>query len=185
MNLTKLFKIQAATAEMYEKKHPAQPGENRHDKKVLALIVEVSECANEWRGFKYWSKDQTARTELYNFIGEINGERLYKTANPLLEEYVDGLHFVLELGLLVGGFADKGWVFPKGKGEPLDWFLQIFSDINDFVQAFQGFNKQIAFLGLLEDYIQLGASLGFTWEEIEQAYLDKNKINYQRQSEGY
>lgn len=27
--------------------------------------------------------------------------------------------------------------------------------------------------------------LGFTWEQIEQGYLNKNKINHQRQSEGY
>lgn len=35
------------------------------------------------------------------------------------------------------------------------------------------------FVGLGEKH------LGFTWNQIEQAYLDKNKINHERQANGY
>lgn len=34
-------------------------------------------------------------------------------------------------------------------------------------------------------FLSIGNQLGFTPEEVEQAYIQKNKINYQRQKEGY
>jgi dimeric dUTPase (all-alpha-NTP-PPase superfamily) len=47
--------------------------------RMMALSVEVSEMANEHRGFKYWSK---------------KGPSVGRTK----EEYIDVLHFVLSLG---------------------------------------------------------------------------------------
>ena len=38
---------------------------------------------------------------------------------------------------------------------------------------------------LVDLFIGLGEMLGFTREQIETAYLDKNKINHQRQENGY
>lgn len=38
---------------------------------------------------------------------------------------------------------------------------------------------------VFNNFLSLGEMLGFTWEEIEQAYYDKNKINHQRQENGY
>jgi dimeric dUTPase (all-alpha-NTP-PPase superfamily) len=38
---------------------------------------------------------------------------------------------------------------------------------------------------LFERFIELGEHLGFTWDEIEQAYFTKNQINVQRQETGY
>src|SRR5690625_7965714 len=35
------------------------------------------------------------------------------------------------------------------------------------------------------DFVSLGSRLGFTWKEIEQAYYEKNKINHERQTDGY
>jgi dimeric dUTPase (all-alpha-NTP-PPase superfamily) len=34
-------------------------------------------------------------------------------------------------------------------------------------------------------FFGLGEMLGFTWDEIEQAYFAKNKINHVRQETGY
>lgn len=86
--------------------------------KINALLVEMGECLQEWRGFKKWSKKQCfpitkARCKSYSGHGylyryikfddkkkiiccECNGEFFY---NPLLEEYIDWLHFVLSVGL--------------------------------------------------------------------------------------
>jgi dimeric dUTPase (all-alpha-NTP-PPase superfamily) len=38
---------------------------------------------------------------------------------------------------------------------------------------------------LLLRFIHLGEMLGFTWEEVEEAYLRKNAVNHQRQNSGY
>jgi dimeric dUTPase (all-alpha-NTP-PPase superfamily) len=38
---------------------------------------------------------------------------------------------------------------------------------------------------LFAAYLNLGEMLGFTEEQIEQAYFEKNKINHQRQEVGY
>ncbi|MGR5961324.1 dUTP diphosphatase [Bacillus paranthracis] len=75
MNLTNLFEVQEVL-----KQHIGYKGEDKFPKMMLAMLVEFMECANDWRGFKYWSKDQNKKPSL-------------------LEETVDGLHFVLETGL--------------------------------------------------------------------------------------
>ncbi len=49
---------------------------------MVAMWVEFMECANDWRGLIYWSEDA-------------------KLKEILLEEYVDGLHFVWETGLVL------------------------------------------------------------------------------------
>jgi dimeric dUTPase (all-alpha-NTP-PPase superfamily) len=33
--------------------------------------------------------------------------------------------------------------------------------------------------------MELGKMLGFTPEDIEQAYIEKNEVNYERQRKGY
>lgn len=37
----------------------------------------------------------------------------------------------------------------------------------------------------LELFIGLGEMLGFTWEQVEDAYYAKNKVNHERQNAGY
>src|SRR5690606_9719609 len=100
MNLTKFFNLQRQLDEHILDEHPELKGQDNLDWKILALQVELGECANEWRGFKKWSNDQEPRTrKLVN--GDImKGE--YEYSNPLLEEYVDCLHFILSIGLEKG-----------------------------------------------------------------------------------
>ena len=38
---------------------------------------------------------------------------------------------------------------------------------------------------VLEHFVGLGVMLGFTWEQIEQAYMKKNAVNFERQENGY
>src|SRR5690606_36397479 len=52
--------------------------------RLLALQVEVGELANETRCFKYWSLKPPAERAV------------------ILEEYVDGIHFILSIGLSLG-----------------------------------------------------------------------------------
>lgn len=185
MNLQKLFDTQRVLRDRIEIEHPVQPGEDRFDKKVLALLVEVGECANEQRSWKYWSKDQEPRTKEYitNYTEQdsiLGPGAMWK--NPLLEEYVDGLHFVLELGieLKFASYFNIGKI--RGSKEEIN---QLFIDIYETIGLVRRTRNYVHYSILFEEYLLLGELLGFTWEQIEQAYYEKNAVNHQRQEEGY
>lgn len=173
MNLNKLFQMQKVLKDRIGYDEP-----DRRNKLILALLVELGECANEWRGFKFWSKDQQPRVRRARApYMDLDDADFY---NPLLEEYVDGFHFVLELGIdeKVDLSKFSGWVFPEGDIDISEAFLQVFEDVQFFKDLF-------LYSSLLESYIRLGAALGFTWNDIEQAYMAKNAINHKRQEVGY
>ncbi|MFP3722121.1 dUTP diphosphatase [Niallia circulans] len=184
MNLQKLFDTQKVLRDRigYE-------GEDRFEKLILALLVEIGECANEWRGFKFWSKDQEPRTSMNtcNHCNRLGRKactgcygKLYK--NPLLEEYVDGLHFILELGIELE-FVDFHLI---GKiNRPSNEIIEMFTDVYGDVLLIQKTKNKVHYSILFEEYLLLGELLGFTWEEIETAYFEKNKVNHERQNTGY
>lgn len=106
MNLKKLFEAQADLDKHIIEKKGLQ-GVDLLPNLILALQVELGECANEWRGFKYWSDDQEPRINVpYHtlsaniYTGEKFPDVEYK--NLLLEEYVDCLHFILSIGNYLG-----------------------------------------------------------------------------------
>ena len=216
MELTKLFKAQKELRE-----HINYNGEDRFEKLVLALLVEIGECANEWRGFKFWSKNQepkkgtstsTNRADEIEFylcgncnstysLEEVAGFKeeeecpecqhyLFgmKRTNPLLEEYVDCLHFILELGIekrfdVTSDFSDINdfnigicteidttWQFIRIHQSAMNFWME--DEIDDYVDMFLHF-------------IGLSKHLRFTWEEVENAYFAKNQINHSRQENGY
>ncbi|MEH7157524.1 dUTP diphosphatase [Neobacillus drentensis] len=187
MNLEKLFQAQKVLRDRIGYNEP-----DRLNKLILALLVELGECANEWRGFKFWSKDQAPRTrKARGPYVDLEDAEFY---NPLLEEYVDGLHFVLELGLEINPKD-----FPIVDVEPLtgefksvieairhtfNWTVNL--DYILFDEPFKSdYRIQRTYFNLLQVFITLGEMLGFTWEEVEQAYYAKNSINHQRQEDGY
>lgn len=60
MNLTKLFEMQRELDARIVKEKGLE-GKDLLPQKILALQVELGECANEWRGFKFWSNRQTPK----------------------------------------------------------------------------------------------------------------------------
>jgi dimeric dUTPase (all-alpha-NTP-PPase superfamily) len=180
MNLQPLFETQKKLMDRIGYNEP-----DRFEKTILALLVEVGECANEWRGFKYWSQDREPRVKIktgYQMEDNEHGgispdfnKPVYK--NPLLEEYVDGLHFVLQLGIECG-IDFKINIRPLKKITIVEQFLKIFSLCSTI-------NNVFPCIDILDYYCGLGEMFGFTWEEITAAYMDKNKINHERQENGY
>lgn len=191
MNLVKLFETQRILDARIEKEHPKVVGESRLAKKILALLVEIGECANEWRGFKFWSTNQEPRTVKriatdWDEDGTPNEWDVFPDANPLLEEYVDGLHFTLslgnELGLKVDEVLEKDiskWISVEKQFTSLYKTVSSFTGIHDYYVTCRYYEQ------LIHSYIALGKMLGFTWEQIEDAYYAKNKINHDRQATGY
>ena len=195
--------------------HPELKEQNNLEWKILALQVEIGECANEWRGFKKWSKDQESRKEITvcscceqelsnksegcescDYIGAPN-EPVKKY--PLLEEYVDGLHFVLSIGL--ENYSWYNELLPVNQGlrktDPIKYentikqFNYLFETLGYFMDCCLdheiGTTSEVEeqYENIVRVYLGLGEMLGFTWEQIEQAYMEKNAINHQRQNEGY
>lgn len=178
MNLDKLMTIQAELDKHIEVKKGLQ-GQGLLDKKILALQVELGELANEWRGFKFWSSDQRPRG--YNLYTEGNG---VEQKNPLLEEYVDCLHFILSIGLEM---KLTNTDISKRKRLSNRNITRIFSDLMLAAGTliYPEADKPNNYGSLLHGFIYLGEKLGFTTKQIEQAYLDKNKVNHARQESGY
>lgn len=215
MNLSKLFELQRQLDEHIEREHPPKDGENRLVKKILALQVELGELANEWRGFKYWSHDQEPRTWYPNekdickycegepiFIenGKIVGQCEKCDGcgvhfhNPLLEEYVDCLHFILSVGLeLKEIFGFEPIVNFKNLDHSNDitrQFNEVFSSTSSLHMSlvdefYDNEDRQGIYEEMFEQFIHLGKTLGFTWEQIEESYFEKNRINHERQATGY
>lgn len=203
MNLNELFEIQAKLDAHIEKEHPRQPGEDRLAKKILALQVELGELANEWRGFKYWSNNQEPNIR---YCHACNGQGYFDTGliedgmpytegcgyceetgieeNPLLEEYVDCLHFLLSIGLELD-FTDID-VWKAKEATTANQFIECFGTIYNmhFQKRVNGEVPIEMYEHLFACFIGLGEMLGFTWDQVEQGYLAKNKINHERQDSG-
>ena len=211
MNLSKLFQTQKVLDQKIYDRFPGLK-EEPWDWKILALLTELGECANEWRGFKKWSKDQKPRTKEiidcsycigtgdsnaesnmemmmegkdgvpYEACEDCNETGISGYRNPLLEEYVDCLHFILSIGLEV---------------ECTDYEYESVNVIPDNTKAFNFlFEQALKLRGAQKDkpiyYLMLHTflgfgikNLGFTWDQIESAYFAKNEVNHVRQAEGY
>ena len=133
--------------------------------KCLALLVELAELANETRCFKFWSEKGPSEKHV------------------ILEEYVDSIHFLLSLGIEKNLNDLENWpVYQQYKDESLTMlFIHTQDSINQFLQISSMDNYE----NVWSWYGAVASKLGFTHEEIIQAYIDKNKKNYERQRSGY
>jgi dimeric dUTPase (all-alpha-NTP-PPase superfamily) len=203
MNLQKLFEMQRKLDEHIEREHPRQEGEDRLAKKIFAFMVELGELANEWRGFKFWSNDQKPRRTVYEICEYCegrktlgfqqescwycNGTGLQVVKRPLLEEFADGLHFLLS----IGNDINMNEVYEDEEPKPLycEDIIEQFIVVNDWVNSLY-YRRHEDVNGEMYDlvfayFLGLGEMLGFTWEQIEEAYMKKNAENHTRQENGY
>ncbi len=212
MDLVKLFEMQDVLDERI-KKEKGLEGQDLLQEKILALNTELGELANEWRGFKFWSEVQKSRTKKRHYAHchvcdgrgedpldsmeicshcEGDGKLLKKITNPLLEEYVDCLHFILSIGLGLRLHLDLEEMEIDSdytEERATETFNKMFSCISEL--------KETASTGAREDLIEIyeitfnlfigigEKHLGFNIYQINQAYFEKNEINHQRQENGY
>ena len=227
MNLQKMFEMQKVLDDRIIKEKGLE-GQDLLPNLILALQVELAECANEWRGFKHWSNNQKPRTKLSTTVGAtpenasffrcenhycgkyVNKDDFkhlldpdyeicpvcnaayvtaFRAKNPLLEEYVDCLHFLLSIGNRLGwndtdtidGVVVQHLISEKGFDT-----AKTFSCLLSIAYGFHFSNvEKRTYISLFTTFFELGSKLGFKWEQIEAAYMDKNAINHQRQQEGY
>ncbi|TYS59016.1 dUTPase [Sutcliffiella horikoshii] len=163
MNLRRLYDMQRELDAKIESQHGLRK-EDLVDEKILALLVELGELANETRCFKFWSVKPPAERGV------------------ILEEYVDGVHFILSLGLT---FGYDGTETSRGLAEEAATLTEQFNRVYQLVSTFKEDLSVENYYLLLDSYIQMGQMLGFEWAEVEQAYLEKNQVNHERQQQGY
>lgn len=178
MNLKELFDMQKKLDEHIIKEKGLE-GQDLLPKKILALQVELGELANEWRGFKFWSNNQEPRTKVpLTAWGE-------PYRNPLLEEYVDCLHFFLSIGNDLDSTERFDAIARNAGNDITSIILATFHHVGKTKFSISLASKQDHYMYALEGFMHLGKKLGFTWEQIVQAYKDKNEVNHQRQENGY
>lgn len=161
------------------KEHKSQDEDLKEDK-VVALITELSECANEIRFFKYWCNKPPSHP------------------NIILEEFIDCIHLILSLGNELDSHIVVNYNYKPSLSykELTDDFIDIVKSIIEFNEAAtvyknnksNVFSKDLAeslYIKLLKQVLGFGNKLGFTEKDIEMAYYKKNSINHKRQSEGY
>lgn len=162
MKLNRLFEMQRVLDERIEKEHPRVEGEDRARKKIFALIIEISELANELPElFKFWSNKKN-------------------NVSKALTEYVDGLHFFLSLGHEIN-VVEFDLFRLTTETDEIDWIFEV----QNYLLNFDLYRDKRNYFTSLNCYLKLGEVIGFTWEEIEQAYISKNEVNHNRQATGY
>ncbi|AXH99427.1 dUTPase [Sporosarcina sp. PTS2304] len=161
MKLEKLFAMQKALDAYIQENHQST---NTFNERGLALLVELAELANETRCFKFWSTKGASAKDV------------------ILEEYVDSIHFLLSLGIEQGYDSLENW--PTSNHSKTD-LTQLFVETGRSIYVFLDELTFENYKSIWQHYGALANTLGFTEEQIIQAYIDKNEENYARQQNGY
>ena len=194
MNFKKLQAMQLELDNSILSAKPQMTAEERFNKTLVALNVEVAEVANCAEHFKFW-KDNKGKVDGKRFLK--TGEEIYEyrcnRTNSLythaeahkltlVEECSDALHFILSLAnQLNEQLLDVVERYDNFNQE--EWYLEILTDIKNM--KWDEKNKWRALRDLNIDFYHYYSSLGITTQELEQAYYEKNEENYRRLREGY
>ncbi|ARK20563.1 dUTPase [Sporosarcina sp. P26b] len=161
MKLHQLFEMQRALDTYIQKNHQT---DETFTERGLALVVELSELANETRCFKFWSTKGPSANDV------------------ILEEYVDSIHFLLSLGIEKNFDGLEEW--PAGESTDQN-LTQLFIQTGRSIYTFLDSLTFEDYKNIWVNYGALANTLGFTEDQIIQAYIDKNEENYARQRSGY
>ncbi|MCY9512331.1 dUTP diphosphatase [Paenibacillus larvae] len=111
-----------------------------------------------------------------------------KVPYKMLMEYVDCLHFFLSVARQIKyPLDDLIHLHAENLEEgPLVYvFIELLQHVGWLALHIHPEVRKRAFEFAFVGFVNLGKRLGFSPEQIEQAYLEKNQINHERQSTGY
>lgn len=151
MDLNKLFIIQKEFDKLLSK-NVDKSSCDLLPQKTLALQASLGSLANKTNCFKFWGHEEAI------------------TKESLLDEYVETLNFLLSIGI-DNNYIDLDITLNRAEYKITDQFLGLYIDINDFITC----SCEDQYNTLVEDFLNLGLSLGFTEEEMESAYLEMTK----------
>ena len=161
MDLTDLFKKQAELDETIAKNHNVTYASTR-SRRIMALIVEIGELANATRCFKYWSNKGSEDKEI------------------VLDEYADGLHFFLSLGVDI-----KTSKTSYNRTKHLEDLTAQFHEIYHRIDIFNKKQDEASYIKAFQSFLNLLPLLGYRWKDLQKAYYKKLGVNYVRQETNY
>ncbi|WP_407944852.1 dUTP diphosphatase [Paenibacillus albiflavus] len=127
-----------------------------------------------------------------------------KITNPLLEEYADGVSFFLSIARQ-NDWSEYIYIVEDAIEETREtgldggiggailevkyWMLKMYMERgrDEKIESTFGYSKQVfCFRNAWYVFIAIGlVGFDFTWEQIAAAYMEKNKVNHERQANGY
>lgn len=173
MKFTEMFASQKELDQKIDAQHNLK-NEDLFTKKVVALLVEVGELANEIRFFKFWSYKKPSPKEIIldeysdciHFLLSIGNDlsTLYKTEVQLhnFEKKIDYREFTEQFLTLIGYICKMNQKNEFKKIETIDYYYNAF-----------------------EMLLAIGHELGFSEKDIEMGYYRKHQENFHRQAIGY
>ncbi|HBM70322.1 MAG TPA: dUTPase [Firmicutes bacterium] len=159
--LDELFPLQSGLDEEIASLHHVNY-ESTHEKRVLALLVELGEFANETRCFKFWSNKGPSPKEV------------------ILDEFADALHFFLSLGLELGvsRYSHKFNVTSKDLTTSILNVYELVSKLHDEFDAESYCKAFSAFLNIIPLF-------DYSSSDVINAYKKKMEVNHNRQKNNY
>ena len=134
---------------------------NTFKNRSLAFIIELAEFSNETREFKYWSNRKPSPKDV------------------LLEEYIDGIHFIVSQGIYFE--CKKEYSLEKSPLTIVELTIEVFRLSSMIVKSP---SKELV-EKIISAYLQIAVYYGFSNDDIMTHYIKKNKINYQRIKDNY
>lgn len=159
--LKKMYEAQEELDARIQEEHDVTYANTRL-KRILALLVELGELANETRCFKFWSLKGMSKKEI------------------VLDEFADGLHFFLSLGITLKCQVEKIEV-ETTSNDLTEIFLSLYQKVSLLVDDFSSDNYFEAF----KLFLSIILTLGYSSEDIYDAYFKKLQVNYDRQDHKY
>ena len=161
IELEELFKAQAKLDQTIADNHHISYQTTRH-RRIMACLVEIGELANATRCFKYWSNKGKESDEI------------------VLDEYADGLHFFLSLGVDIKT-SKRSYNLTKHLDDTTDQFLLIYRRLDEFYKK----QDDRSYIKAFQAFLNLLPLLGYKWPELREAYYKKLGVNYNRQETNY
>ena len=161
VNIKELYSLQADLDKEIAKNHSITY-ENTIERRLLALIVEIGEFANETRCFKFWSNKGPSAKEI------------------IMDEYADGLHFLLSLGIPLKAKKYE-YNLRKSSKELTTQILEVYKAAIALKSHFDLKHYEKAF----QLYLNLSQAVQMKPQDIIDSYKKKLDVNYNRQATNY
>ena len=126
----------------------------------LALIDEIGELTHELKPTWCWWKIN---------VGEVDNDKV-------LEELVDCLHFAMTKRLMIDSVDEEK------ASHILDFSWRLFSSTETVSELVV---KASSIRNPLTPLLAVGFKLGYSFEDMYDEYIKKNKVNYERLKNGY
>lgn len=159
--LDELFIAQGKLDATIAENHGISYKTTRH-RRLMASLVEIGELANATRCFKYWSNKGPEADDI------------------VLDEYADGLHFFLSLGIDIGT-SKRSYNITKHENNLTDQFLMVYHRLDEFRKK----QDDSSYIKAFQAFLNLLPLLGYKWKQLEAAYYKKLGVNYNRQETNY